>query len=178
MGQRKLSLIDPGAEISVVSAKTITELGLMPSVKPTNVKVTSFSGGCRSLAGVIKLKLKIGNSEILHKFFITESLATGTDLLVGIDLLRKANTQLNLTPAGVTMSMFGKHLNLKDTKDTKIVFEASDKQEKLRVFTLEELSAEEELEQLIGSRTAEVRIGFKRPSFVLIFIIYCIFCIL
>ena len=161
MGKTKLSLIDPGAEISVVSMDTILDLGLTSSVKPTRVKATAFSGGGIALAGVIKLKLKIGDSVVVHKFYVTERLATSTDLLIGIDLLRKANTQLNLTPGGVTMAMFGKSMRLKETDDTKIIFEASETPEKHRVFALERLPAEEELKKLIDSKTAEVRIAKK-----------------
>ena len=107
-----LSLIDPGATASLIGESTVKELGLENEVKPSKAKLTSFTGEESPTRGKVKIQFTFDKDLMEHTFYVVSNLDINSKLLLGIDFLRKAKTQLVLSPKAVKVSMFGKMLQL------------------------------------------------------------------
>ena len=68
------SLVDTGAEISLINEKVIAHLKYRPDIKPENVRISSVSGDLVKVLGKTELEIKIGKTKIKQEFRVVKNI--------------------------------------------------------------------------------------------------------
>lgn len=80
------SLIDSGAELSVISKRAYDLLKHKPPLKMTKINLKAVDGNSLYIRGNVKLKFKIGSIYIEHPFFVVENI--NRNVILGRDFLQ------------------------------------------------------------------------------------------
>ena len=89
------SLIDCGATCSIVTKKVIENLGLKQKLKYERKTAKGLSGKLTVFIGNIVIDFSLGDHTYQHRFlYLDGELPTGTDILMGNDILNKAKTNI------------------------------------------------------------------------------------
>ncbi|KAL6214013.1 hypothetical protein ACLB2K_013451 [Fragaria x ananassa] len=83
-------LVDAGAVVSIMTVLTMTMLGIKKSsVIETAMIVKNFAGGVTKTLGILMVRLKVGPSNIIQGFFVTDC-TTPYSYILGRDWINKA----------------------------------------------------------------------------------------
>ena len=105
-GLRARVFIDTGASVTMVSKELVSRLGVCEMVRPCKVKIRSFTRDQVPVEGQVDLEIEMGGQIIKQNCIVSGY--NDTDILVGMDYLKKAKAVLNIpkgelrTPQGVT----------------------------------------------------------------------------
>ena len=78
------SLVDTGAEVSLISGKAFQNLKDKPKVEKDNVSLQSVNGDSLRISGRISLPFKIGQQKFQHNFYIIDDLNRNFILSSGV----------------------------------------------------------------------------------------------
>ncbi|KAL6129037.1 hypothetical protein ACLB2K_072390 [Fragaria x ananassa] len=83
-------LVDAGATVSIMTVRTMTMLGIKKSsMIETTMTVKNFAGGVTKTLGILMVRLKVGPSNIIQGFFVTDYTAPYSCIL-GRDWIHRA----------------------------------------------------------------------------------------
>ena len=93
-GQEALALIDGGSQASLITEEFVDKLGLTKRIKPMNIPAKSWANECLYFMGTIKLEFQLAGQTFKHNFYTCTHLATKTQMLLGLDWLKRANISI------------------------------------------------------------------------------------
>ena len=92
-----LALIDTGSGVSLISSDVMKKLR-GKQIFPTTKVIRNASGNVMLTSGKSKLTLMIGGRRYTHDFIISEDNALPSQIIIGIDFMKKYNVNLNTKP--------------------------------------------------------------------------------
>ena len=100
-----VSLLDGGANVSVVALGLVKALNLLDKVHWSNITASSWNDTECNFKGSINLTFKIANKRFCHKFLVAQKLVTGTPAILGKDFLQKSEATLAYTKDSVSVTL-------------------------------------------------------------------------
>lgn len=93
MGKNKFrSLVDSGAEVSLIQRRVYKSLTKKPKLLKRNAGLQSVNGGFLETDGYINLSFKIRNTDCMHSFYISPSI--NRNFILGRDWLVQNGVRL------------------------------------------------------------------------------------
>ena len=89
-----ICFLDTGASISLVSLTYVKSLGPAVVVKPTSVKLKSFSNDTIPALGQVELQLDLADTRITGTFIVTQSMSS--EFLVGMELMQQGEINIDM----------------------------------------------------------------------------------
>ena len=93
-GKEALALIDGGSQASLITEEFVDKLGLTPHIKIRNIPAKSWANECLYFTGTIKIEFQLARQMFRHNFYTCTHLATKTQMLLGLDWLKRANISI------------------------------------------------------------------------------------
>ena len=93
-----LALLDGGAQVSLITEKAVNQVHLNHRLIRGSYPAKSWAGDSLAFTGTIKLEFRIGPLTFKHTFYTCKTLATGTDMLLGLDWLQANSVTLQYSP--------------------------------------------------------------------------------
>ncbi|PAA77512.1 hypothetical protein BOX15_Mlig028235g4 [Macrostomum lignano] len=107
-------LVDTGASNCLIDKKLYQRLyPANHSLKPCSVNMRSANGQTSNLLGQVALRVRFGDCEITHPFYVAEGLLTSS--IIGIDLLTRHKIKLDI--AGKSLEFSDRRIPLVTTSD-------------------------------------------------------------
>lgn len=85
LGHKYRTLVDTGAEVSLMHRRVYDSLKIKPKLKRHNVHLQSAGGDSLEIDGCINITLKIGGTEMSQMFYVVRNL--NRNLILGTDWL-------------------------------------------------------------------------------------------
>lgn len=83
-GQSKILLIDSGADVTILSSKTLKNIDQSLEINPVDMKLISASGDSIPVQGTCQIPIQLGSSLYLHKVLIADIQYDG---IIGLDFM-------------------------------------------------------------------------------------------
>ena len=86
------SLVDTGAEVSLISRKALRLLQNKPKLSNKRAHLQSVNGNSLQVDGSVQLKFKIGRVHKVHEFYVVPNI--NRNIILGRDFLSKNGVRL------------------------------------------------------------------------------------
>ena len=100
-----VSLLDGGANVSVVTLGLVKALGLRKHIRWKEIIGSSWNDTECTFRGTVYLTFRVAGRQFTHEFLVADKLATRTPALLGKDFLQKSEATLQYTPDTVKVTL-------------------------------------------------------------------------
>ena len=114
-------LLDSGANVSAIEIGLIRALGLESLVKREKLRARGWNGSETDFIGRFVLDIEIGGVKFTQTMCVATKLATGTQVILGMNFLKKAKADLRFRDDGVRLSINDGQMYIPLTKPKKKV---------------------------------------------------------
>lgn len=91
-GQRYRSLVDSGAEVSLMHERVYNNMKHKPKLQNKSIHLQSANGTLLGVIGCINIPLRIGGTEVSQNFYVVKNL--NRNVLLGLDFMEDNNVRL------------------------------------------------------------------------------------